>query len=180
MIEIAAATAAWLGACLIVLADGRYGLACGLGLATAGMSALAWQSGAGVGVAALAAGGAAASYQRLRRGPDGWRLMPPGSTPRLVLCIVAGLIGLWFAATVTSGSGSPLRFASLAVIGMLGVRVVTSQESEVVLSAVGCLALAVAVAAGLESGTLGPAACIAAGVVAAGAGLARRTRPKAA
>ena len=30
-------------------------------------------------------------------GPKGWAMMPPGSTPRLVLAIGAGLVALWIA-----------------------------------------------------------------------------------
>jgi hypothetical protein len=180
VIEIAAAAVAWLGACLIVLADGRLGLALGLGLVTAGLSVFALQSGAGIAAAAVALGGATASYQRFRSGPTGWRLMPPDSTPRLVLCLVAGLIGLWFAASVAIGPGGSLRFAATALTGMLGIRIVTSPHSAVVLTAVGGLALSVAVAAGLESGVPGPAACIAAGLIAAGATLIRDQEPRAA
>ncbi|MFI5282694.1 MAG: hypothetical protein ACHQ0J_06135 [Candidatus Dormibacterales bacterium] len=180
MIGILAAALAWLGASFIVLADGRRGLAAGVGLATVGVSWLAWQSGAGAAAAALVIGGAAASYLRLRSGAQGWKLMPPGSTPRLVLCIGGGLIGLWFAATVTSGAGSPLRFASVVLIGMLGTRIVTSRQPEVVLTAAGVLALALALATALESGAPGAAAYVAAGLIAAGAALVRGTERQAA
>jgi hypothetical protein len=178
VIGVAAAGIAWLGACLIVLADGRRGLAAGLGLATAGLSWLAWQSGAGWAVAAIVAGGAVGSYQRLRSGPAGWQIMPPGSTPRLVLCIAAGLVGLWFALSVTSGSGSAVRFASLVSIGMLGIRIVTSRPPQVVLTSVGGFAIAIALATCLEPGTPGLAAFMAAGVITAGASLFGGAEPK--
>ena len=28
-------------------------------------------------------------------GSDGWGIMPPGSTPRFILCVAGGLLGLW-------------------------------------------------------------------------------------
>lgn len=180
MIEIAAAVLVWLGASSIVLADGRRGLALGLGLATAGLAGLAWQAGEGVAVLALAAGGAAAAYRRLGAGPDAWRMMPPGSTPRLVLCIAAGIVALWFAATVTTGSGAALRFGVLAVVVLMAVRVVTSRHPAIVLTAVACLALAIAPAAGLGTGSPDAIVLIAGGLIAFGTMLVRETDPEAA
>src|SRR5207237_8346483 len=81
-----AAFAAWLGASLVVLGDGRRALAFGVFLAAAGMTVIAWQSAGPVAAAAIATGGALAAVRRFGSGPAGWRIMPPGSTPRLVLC----------------------------------------------------------------------------------------------
>jgi len=175
VIDFAAAACAWLGAALVVLADGRRGLALGLAAAAAGLSVLAIQDGGGAAFAALAAGGAVASLAQLRSGPAGWGVMPPGSTPRLVLCIGAGLVGLWFAGSLTLGPDAPVRFAVLAVMGMMGLRIVTSDETPVVLAALAVLALAAATAAGLASTPPGAAPYVAAALIAAGALLVRRS-----
>ena len=173
MVEVAAASAAWLGASLVVLADGRRGLSLGVASIALGLAGLLWQAGGELAAAALVAGGAIASVQRLRSGVEGWIVMPPGSTPRLILCAAAGLVGLWFAASVTIGSGAPLRFAVLTVIGLTGARIVTSRQVSVALTAVGGLALAAAAADGLAPGSLEPAAFLIAAVIAAGSTLVR-------
>ena len=72
----AAAFMAWLSAAIIVLADGRRGLALGLGLTAVAFAALAWASGDRLAAAAMLAGGGVAAVQRLRSGIDGWGLMP--------------------------------------------------------------------------------------------------------
>jgi hypothetical protein len=171
-----AAALAWFGASIIVLSDGRRGLALGLALAAAGLATLAAPAGGLVAVGALGAGGAAASVARLGAGPPGWGLMPAGSTPRLVLCLAAGLVGLWFAGVLTSGPDAALRFAVPAVAGMMCIRVVTSDRPPVVLTSVTALGLVLASAAGLASSPAAPAVCVAAGLLAAGVGLVRDRR----
>src|SRR5207244_2346671 len=118
-----AAFVAWLGASLVVLGDGRRALAFGVFLAAAGMTVIAWQSAGPVAAAAIATGGALAAVRRFGSGPDGWRSMPPGSTPRLVLCVAGGLIVLWVAAAATTAAGAPLRFTVMVIAGFSGARV---------------------------------------------------------
>ena len=120
MIGAVSALVAWLGVSIIVLADGRRGLAVGLGTASAGLAAIAWHDGDGAAALVVLAGGVAAALLRARTGPEGWALMPPGSTPRLLLCVAGGLVALWFAASVTIGPDGATRFAALSVIGMSG------------------------------------------------------------
>jgi hypothetical protein len=168
VVQVAAAGFAWLGASVVVLADGRRGLALGLALLAAGFAGLALANGLVAGGVAIGIGGGVAAWQCWRSSGAKWGMMPPGSTPRLVLCIGSGLLGLWVAAAVTGGSGGSLRFAVLVVVGMLGTRVLSSSELHVVLAGIAGLALALGVAPALDvlSGSDIPA--IAGGLVAAG------------
>jgi hypothetical protein len=164
---VAAAFLAWLGASLVVLADGRRGLATGLGLLSAALAVLAWPSAALPGALAVAAGGLIASWQCWRSGPAAWGVMPAGSTPRLVLCVASGLLALWVAASVTNGPGAPLRFAVLLVLGLLGARILGGRDAAALLTSVAGLALVLAVAPGLGATSQGFMPAIAGGVVAA-------------
>jgi hypothetical protein len=170
----AAAFAAWLGAAVIVLSDGRRGLALGLALTTAGFGVLAWVDSPLLAAAAVLAGGAVAAAKRWRSGPDGWGVMPPGSTPRLILSIVGGLLALWIATSVMTGPGAPLRFAALSVLGLMGARaLVTESEPAALLTALAALALSVAMASGLAATGAGPSLYIVAGLIALGVSVVR-------
>ena len=94
--------------------------------------------------------------------------MPAGSTPRLVLCIGSGLLGLWVAAAVTIGPGAGIRFAVLVVLGLMGARVLSSRELHVVLAGIAGLVLALAAAPGLEVPSAGIVPDLAGGLIAAG------------
>jgi hypothetical protein len=172
----AAAFLAWLGAAVIVLADGRRGLALGLALTTMGFAALAWSGGDGVAAAAVLVGGGVAAFQRLRTGPDVWGVMPAGSTARLVLCIAGGLLALWIATSVMTGPGAPLRFAVLSVLGLMTARAVGEAENGPVLTALAALALAVGMSASLAGVGPGPAPFIAGALIALGASFIRVRR----
>lgn len=169
----AAAFAAWLGAALIVLSEGRRGLALGMGLVAAAFAVLALVAGEVGAAAALVAGGAVAVIQRLRTGPDEWGVMPTGSTARLVLAAAVGLLALWISTSVMTGPGASVRFAVLSVLGLMAARVLTPSESPAVLTALAALALAVAVAAGVAGTAPGPAVYVLAAVAAAGISLVR-------
>jgi hypothetical protein len=168
-VTAAAAFAAWAGAAVIVLGDGRRGLAAGVGLVALGFTVLAWTNGLWLEGAVLLAGGAVAVFELVRTGPKEWGLMPPGSTPRLIMAVVAGILSLWVAASVTTGPGASLRFASLAVLGLMAGRLLQSQNSTAVLSAAAGLALALAGASGLAPNGAGLAPYVVGAVVAAGA-----------
>jgi hypothetical protein len=164
----AAAFAAWLGGAIIVLADGRRGLAVGLILLAAGLAVGALMAGEPVGAAALAAGGVVGSALRFRAGPQGWGLMKPGSTPRIILTVVIGLLALYFALSVSTGDGGALRFAALASIGLAGARLLQSADRAEALTAASALALALGAASVIAPGA-SLSACVAAAAVAAGA-----------
>jgi hypothetical protein len=170
VVDAVAAFVAWMGASLIVLADGRRGLALGLSLAAVGISVIGFDT-TGPAAGALVVGGALAAFGRLRSGPDGWRIMPPGSTPRLVLCIAAGLLALWIGGAVMTGPGAPLRFTVLLVAGLGGARVLGGEEMSVMLTATGLLALSVGLGAAMGESSIAPWAYIAAGLIAAAVAL---------
>lgn len=173
-----AALVAWLGAAVMVLSDGRRGLALGLALIAAAFAGLALAVGDWLAAGALFVGGGVAAVQRLRSGADDWRFMPPGSTPRLLLVIATGVVALWIAVSVTSGFGAPLRFAAVAVIGLMGARMLTASDPPAVMTAVAGMALAIALAAGLAEAAPGPAPYIVAAVIAAGVSVLRVTDEK--
>jgi hypothetical protein len=162
-----AAFVAWLGAALIVLADGRRGLALGLAFVTVSLAILTWPAGMAAGSVAIGVGGLVAAVQCWRSGPAEWGVMPAGSTPRLILCIASGLLGFWLAASVTTGPDASRRFAVLVVTGLMGARVLMSRDVPVVLAGTSALALALATAAGLATESPGPIPAIVGGLIAA-------------
>jgi len=90
----------------------------------------------------LLAGGVLGSALRFTIGPDGWGLMQPGSTPRLLFTIVVALVALWVALAVTSGPSAGFRFASLTVLVLLGGRLLEAAEPAVMLTAIAGVARA--------------------------------------
>jgi hypothetical protein len=168
LIEAAAAFLAWLGASLVLLSDGRRGLALGLGVLTIGLAVLAWPAGMPFGAIAVAAGGLVAATRSWRTGPAAWGIMPAGSTPRLLLCVASGLVALWVAALVTGGTGASLRFAALVVLGLMGARILMSRDPASTVTAIASFALALGVAPGLAATSQGPFPEIVGALVAAG------------
>jgi len=160
---VAGAAVAWVGGTLLVVADGRRGMALGLLVLTAGLvtaSAAAGQSPPAV--AAFGMGGVIAATLRLRAGRPGWGVMPAGSTPRLVGAIVA-LIGA--ALVAGAGAGSPVgvtRLAALAVAALAAGRVLTVEHRWAALGAASALALGLGALGGTPA--LLAAAAVAAGV----------------
>jgi hypothetical protein len=163
-----AAFVAWLGAAVVVLADGRRGLAAGLALVGLAMAGVAWAAGDQLGAILLLAGGLIGAGLRFFIGPDGWGLMEPGSTPRMLFAVVAGLFGLWVAAAVTTGGSGGLRFAAFAGILLLGGRLLQAAAPVALLTAIAGVALVLGVISGAVGGTGGNAEyAIAAAVCAA-------------
>jgi hypothetical protein len=148
---------AWLGAAIMILSDGRRGLAAGLSLAGLGLAlGLAVHDRAAA--AAVAAGAVAGALLGLRRGARGWRLMPPGSTPLVILsaiCLVVGLAG----GSLVAGPAAPARVAATTVILLSGARLMGAPRREAALAAAAALALAI--------GSLGAGAAAVMGAVAA-------------
>src|SRR5207249_2138584 len=83
-VEAASGFVAWLGVSLVVLSDGRRGLALGMALGALGLAGVSLPAAEPIGAIALVAGGAVAAARRFTAGPAGWAVMPAGSTPRLV------------------------------------------------------------------------------------------------
>jgi hypothetical protein len=155
---------AWLGAAIIVLADSRRGLAAGLAVVAVAAAAIAWSQGEQGGAIVLLAGGVVGSALRFTIGPDGWGLMQPGSTPRLLFTVVAALIALWFALAVTSGPDAGFRFAVLAVLALLGGRLLQAAEPAVMLTAIAGVALVLGIVSGGGVVSYAVAALVTAGV----------------
>jgi hypothetical protein len=168
-----AAFAAWLGAAVIVLSDGRRGLALGLAVTTVAFAVLAWLGGEQLAAVALLLAGGVACFKRLRTGLDVWGVMPPGSTARLVLSIGGGLLSLWIATSVMTGPGAPLRFAALSVLALMTARVLGQAERAAVLTALVALVLSVAMSAAIADTSPGPAPYIAAALLAVGISFVR-------
>jgi hypothetical protein len=162
----AAAFAAWLGGAIIVLADGRRGLALGVAVMAAGLAGVAFAAEQRLTGGAILAGGVVAAGLRLRSGPDGWGLMQPGSTPRIILTVVIGLVALYFAASLSPGDGAAARFAPLASIALAGARLLQGTERAAALTAASALALALGAGAMLGLSDSLPAAVIAAVIAA--------------
>lgn len=167
---VAAAFAAWAGAATIVLADGRRGLAAGIALIAAAFTTLVWFGAGWFAGAVLLIGGAICAIQLLRAGKQDWGLMSPGSTPRLILAVVGGILSLWVAASVTSGPGAPLRFACLSVLGLLGGRLLQGRQATPLLAAASGLAIALAGASALRGGAPDVASYLLGALIAAGVG----------
>ena len=180
MIEGFAGFVAWLGASVVVLSDGRRGLALGAALSTLAMAAIVLSNAGPVAAIAVGVGGLAAAARRLTVGVAGWGIMPPGSTPRFILCVAGGLLASWIALGVTSGHSSALRFAVITVAGLSGARVLSSDESSVLLTSVALLALAVAAASGLTEGVPSIWPYVVAAAIAAGVGWLPQSAPRAA
>lgn len=178
MLEVSGAVIAWLGASLVVLGDGRRGLALGVAVAGAGLAVLAWQTAGPVPAVALVAGGLVAAAGRLRSGPDGWQIMPAGSTPRIVLCIAAALLTLWVALAITNGPGAGLRFAVVVSMGLAAARVLWSAEPPAELAAAAVLPLALGAATAVGSGAPDVWPFVAGAAVSAGIGWIPRKEPR--
>jgi hypothetical protein len=170
LISPVAGIVVWLGASLAVVSDGRRGLAAGIALTAIGVATLAFITAGPPAAAALALGGAIAVARRYVTGPAGWAILPPGSTPRLVLCIATALIAFWVAAGVASGPYTSLRFGVLAGIVLSAARVLATSDQAVLLSAVAILALDVGAAAAIGSSSPGVWPFVAGGLVAATVG----------
>lgn len=140
--QLLGAALAWIGPSLIVLSDGRRGLALGLAVTGIGMALTAYAAGHTPDAVLLAAGGVVAAGFRLRDGDRGWSLIPSGSTPRLVLCLVVLIAVLLIA---TSVKGMPVALVATLFASLLtACRVLSADRRSVALAATSGLALALA------------------------------------
>jgi hypothetical protein len=136
-----AAVAAWTGASVLVLSEGRRALAAGLAVFGIGL-AVAVAFTAPVPAAVLAAGSLAAAALRLRDGRPGWRMLPPGSTPRLILCLGVGVIGGFAATSLIAGPGpGPARAAAALGGVMTAARLLSTTHRDAALTSASALCL---------------------------------------
>ncbi len=139
----AAAIAAWLGASVLVLAEGRRALAAALALFALAL-ALTLLPVDQPAAALLLAGGLIAAGLRLRDGRPGWAALAEGSTPRLMLCVVVGVVGGFAAVSLLPGPGpAPARAAVLIGGAMIAARLLSTDHRDAALVAASALCLVV-------------------------------------
>jgi hypothetical protein len=98
-----------------------------------------------LGPTAVLAGAALLSASlRLRDGPRGWGLLPPGSTPGIVLSIVVLVACVLLAGALLQGAAGIPSLAPLAVALVAAGRVLTVVQRQPALAAASALALALA------------------------------------
>lgn len=158
-LPLLAAGLAWFGATLTTLAEGRRGFAFGLALAGAGLSGVQLSAGRPLNALVLAGAALLSAALRLRDGPGGWGLLPPGSTPGIVLSIVVLVACVLLAGALLQGAAGIPSLAPLAVALVAAGRLLTVVRRPPALAAASGLALALA-----GFGTL--AATVAGGLVA--------------
>jgi len=176
-LTVSATVLAWLGAAIVTLSDGRRGLALGLSLTGAGLAAAALLAGDSSGAGALLAGGVGAGALRLRQGPPGWAIMPPGSTPRIILSLVALAAGAFVGVSLTSGPGAPGRVAVLAVCGLSVARLLSADRRVAAVAAASALSLALGTTGGLVGQVAGAAVAVALGAMPVAESLTETHRP---
>jgi hypothetical protein len=138
---LVAAAMSWLGASVVAVSEARRGLALGLALIGVGLAG-AVLSTRPLGALLLLFGAALAALLRLRDGEDGWGVLPPGSTPGIVLSVVVLVASVVLASTVFQGTSSASGLAPFAVAAVSTVRLLSSSRRQVALGAGSALALA--------------------------------------
>jgi hypothetical protein len=144
---------AWVGAAVLVLSDARRGLAVGLLLAAIGLAVIRVAEGDVLDAGLLLAGGVMGAFIGLRRNPRrGWGLLPPGSTPRIVLSIVVGGGALWLAVGMLNSPGAaPARAAAVIVMALGAGRLLAVRDPRAALAAASLIALGAGALAGLAT-----------------------------
>jgi hypothetical protein len=155
---------AWLAMSVLVLSEGRLGLALGLAGASIGIGATLAES--WIPALLIGSAGLAAAALRARDGLPGWGILPPGSTPRVILCAVAGAACAWIGAGLLTGPQGPARAALLAATVLATARLLTTRRRPAALVSGGALALAAGALGGLATKEVAPLLAAAAAVVA--------------
>ena len=144
---------AWLGASVLVLSDARRGLSVGLLLAAIGLAVVRLVEGDSLDALLLFAGGLLSSYVGLRRNARrGWGLLPPGSTPRIVLAVVVGGAALWLGMGMLDSPGeAPARAAAVIVMALGAGRLLAVRDPRAALAAASLIALGAGTIAALAT-----------------------------
>lgn len=138
------------GMALLVVSDGRLGLATSLVAVAAGLALTVIPSSPAE-AAALFLAGLGAAAVKTRAGLPGWRILPPRSTPRFILAAVGLPASLLGYAALTARGGIDLAGALSApavplwVVGM--GRLLVARELESVVAAAAAALLSAAAAA---------------------------------
>jgi len=153
---------AWLGTAIVAVSDGRRGFALGLSLTGIGLAGVALLAGdPPAAVALLASGGLGAAAFRLRDGPSGWGILPPGSTPRIILSLLALAAGAFVGVSLTGGPGALGRVAPLAVCGLGIARLVSADRRVAAVAAASAMSLGLGMMGGLAAQAAGAAVAVA-------------------
>jgi hypothetical protein len=177
-VTVSATLLAWLGAALLTLSDGRRGIALGLSLTGVGLAVVVLLAGHPSGAGALLAGGLGAGALRLRQGAPGWAIMPPGSTPRIILSLVALAAGAFVGISLTTGPGAPGRVAALAVSGLSVARLFSADSLVAGVAAACALSLALGTTGGLGAQAAGAAVAVALSAMPVAERPAKASRPR--
>lgn len=166
--------AAWFGAALLVLSHGRRAIAVGIAVIGVGIAAnAATHDLLAAALIATASFLAAALRNGDRTAPAGWETLPPGSSPRIILVVVAGAAALWIGLGFLTGfADRGLLVAVLVVLTLAGARLMASDRRPVLLGSASAIALALGGAALLVPGAMAASAALAA-AAAAGISLLR-------
>ena len=151
VVVIGAVVVAWLGGAFLVLSDARRGIALGLALYGLGLAGTVLDQ--PVAALELALAGLVVAGLRLRDGRPGWGTLPPGSTPRLLLCVVSGVLCAFAGASLLEAPGSaPARVAILLGGAMGAARLLSTLHRESALASTSALVLALGAAEALSGG----------------------------
>jgi hypothetical protein len=111
--------------------------------------------------------GLVAAGLRLRDGLPGWGTLPPGSTPRLLLCVVSGVLSAFVGASLLEGPGSAQARVAILLGGAMGAaRLLSTTKRKAALAAIATTMLAIG---GAEAASGGPAAATVVAAAALGA-----------
>jgi hypothetical protein len=163
--EALAGLVAWLGAAIVVVSEGRRGFALGLALAGIGLAGVSLAAGHSPSAAALAAGGVLAAGLRLRDGDPGWGVMPPGSTPRVILSIVVLALAAFVSVSLVGGRMPWLELAALACAGLGGGRLFGAPRRAPALAAAALMALGIGATSDFAAAATGAAVAAALGAI---------------
>jgi hypothetical protein len=158
-LTLLAAGLAWFGATLTTLAEGRRGLALGLALTGVGLGGVQLSGGRPLNALVLAGAALLSAALRLRDGTSGWGLLPPDSTPGIILGIAVLVACVLMAGALLQGAAGIASLAPLAVALVVAGRLLTVVRRQPALAAASALALALA-------GFGSPAGTVAGGLVA--------------
>jgi len=165
VLAVAAVVLAWLGGSFLVLSDARRGVALGVALYAAGLAVTLYHTPAPA--LALGLAGLAAAALRLRDGAPRWGTLPPGSTPRLLMCVVSGVLGGFVGGSILAGPGpGPVRVVILLGGAMGAARLLSTLRREAALASTSVLTLAVGAAAAVSGGRAALTVVVAAAVAA--------------
>jgi len=143
-LALTGALVAWLGAAAITVSDGRRALALGIGLGGAGLTLTALLQAGVAAAAVLAFATALSAGLRLRSGEPGWRVLQPGSAPRLILALLVLPLSAFVALSLIPADGGATRLAALTVAGLGAGRMLSGASRTAALTGGAVLALGLA------------------------------------